>query len=283
MFSTHSTPFQGTFGKGVVAVPAACLLALMLAGCSRGPDARPVASAHVAVRSAPVAAPAHAIADVDPLLAKARRAYADHKVVAPAGDNAMEYYEAALAKDPGNAVARDALREIFPYGVPFVEVAISQGNYDEAEREIGVLAKADPENNTVTLLRSMLAANGGRAPQAAAVDGGTALAADAFRSGDRSLVLKASADSWVQVASTDGRRTDSRILRAGESRSYRSNGALRVTLGNAAAIAVVADGRTIPVNAPRYSRVAHVVLFARDAAPSRIASVAAGSDGKIAL
>ncbi len=90
------------------------------------------------------------------LLTAAREAYAQHRVVAPAGDNAMEYYEAVLARDPNNQVARDALRETFPFGVPVVEKAIAQNDFAEANREIALLTKADPTNYTLTLLRSKL-------------------------------------------------------------------------------------------------------------------------------
>ncbi|TAN07222.1 MAG: energy transducer TonB [Rhodanobacteraceae bacterium] len=93
---------------------------------------------------------------VPDLLSAARAAYAQHRLVAPAGDNAMEYYEAVLAREPTNQVAKDALRETFPFGVPDVEKAISQNNFAEANREIAVLSKADPTNYTLTLLRSKL-------------------------------------------------------------------------------------------------------------------------------
>jgi protein TonB len=68
----------------------------------------------------------------------------------------MEYYEAVLAKDPKNQVAKDALRETFPFSVPDVEKAISQNNFAEANRQIDVLSRADPTNYTLTLLRSKL-------------------------------------------------------------------------------------------------------------------------------
>ena len=93
---------------------------------------------------------------VNDLLTAARQAYSQHKLVAPVGDSAMEYYEAALAKDPKNQVAKDALRETFPFAANDVDKAISQNNFDEAAREIAVLAKADPSNYTLTLLRSKL-------------------------------------------------------------------------------------------------------------------------------
>lgn len=91
---------------------------------------------------------------IDQLLAAARTAMNQQKLVAPRGDNAFEYYEEALQKDPKNQVAQDALRESFPFGANAVEAAIGQNNFDEAQREIGLLAKADPSNYTLTILRS---------------------------------------------------------------------------------------------------------------------------------
>lgn len=160
-------------------------VALLLAGCGKGQNpaaSAPAASAKPAA-SAPASAPAQLPASlpaasasspsaqaqaaaqakaklsamsVADLLSAARNAYAQHRLVAPAGDNAMEYYEAVLAKDPNNQVAKDALRETFPFGVPDVEKAVSDNNFAEASREIDLLAKADPTNYTLTLLRSKL-------------------------------------------------------------------------------------------------------------------------------
>jgi protein TonB len=123
------------------------------------PSASPAAAASAAEAEAQAAAKVKAKLDsmsVPDLLTAARNAYAQHRLVAPAGDNAMEYYEAVLAKDPKNQVAKDALRETFPFGVPDVEKAISSNNFAEANRQIGILAKADPTNYTLTLLRSKL-------------------------------------------------------------------------------------------------------------------------------
>lgn len=167
--------------RGALAVSG---MALLLAGCghstsnapasSAAPPGKPVAAsprASAPAVVAPVVAASAAQAQqqavaaartklqsmsVSDLLAAARDAYAQHRLVTPAGDNAMEYYEAVLAKDPGNQVAKDALRETFPFGVPDVEKAISGNNFDEAGREIDLLAKADPTNYTLTLLRSKL-------------------------------------------------------------------------------------------------------------------------------
>ena len=93
---------------------------------------------------------------VDQLLAEARKALAEQRLVAPAGDNAVEYYVSVLAKDPKNRDAQGALREIFPFAEPVVEQAVNKGNLDEAQREIDLLAKADPNNYTLTILRAKL-------------------------------------------------------------------------------------------------------------------------------
>ncbi|HEY9112459.1 MAG TPA: TonB family protein [Rhodanobacteraceae bacterium] len=123
------------------------------------PAQPPATAASVAAQAQQAAAAAKAkltTMSVSDLLSAAREAYAQHRLVSPAGDNAMEYYEEVLARDPNNQVAKDALRETFPFSVPEVEKAISQNNFDEAGREIDVLSKADPTNYTLTLLRSKL-------------------------------------------------------------------------------------------------------------------------------
>ncbi|HVU82661.1 MAG TPA: hypothetical protein VHD89_11705, partial [Rhodanobacteraceae bacterium] len=102
-------------------------MALLLAGCGKGQgpaSSAPVASAKPAASAPAASAPAELPAatpssassaaqaqaaaqakaklsgmSVTDLLSAARDAYAQHRLVAPAGDNAMEYYEAVLAKD----------------------------------------------------------------------------------------------------------------------------------------------------------------------------------------
>jgi protein TonB len=93
---------------------------------------------------------------VDQLLAEARTAMNEQRLVAPAGNNAFEFYMKVLQKQPGNPVAADALRETFSYGSAATEQTINQRDFNEAQREIDLLAKADPENYTLTILRSKL-------------------------------------------------------------------------------------------------------------------------------
>ena len=94
--------------------------------------------------------------DLDQLLAEARRAMNEQRYLAPAGNNAFEFYLKALEQQPNNAVALDALRETFPFAAGMAEQAINARDFNEAQREIDLLAKADQTNYTVTILRSKL-------------------------------------------------------------------------------------------------------------------------------
>jgi len=90
------------------------------------------------------------------LLREAGSALRENRLVAPAGNNALEYYLRILEKDPNNATAKDTLREMFPIVTGPVEQSINNGSLDEATRVINLLAKADPNNYTLTILRGKL-------------------------------------------------------------------------------------------------------------------------------
>lgn len=99
------------------------------------------------------------------LLQHARQAMAEQRLLAPAGNNAFESYLAVLTREPDNRVAQDALREIFPFAAHAAEQAIDEGNDAEAQREVELLARADPQNFTLTLLQSKLQARRDAAAQ----------------------------------------------------------------------------------------------------------------------
>ncbi|MBV8157846.1 MAG: energy transducer TonB [Dyella sp.] len=90
------------------------------------------------------------------LLSEARKAVNEQRLLAPAGNNAFEFYLKVLEKQPGNQVAADALRETFPVGASVAEQSINQRDFSDAQRQIDLLAKADPANYTLTILRSKL-------------------------------------------------------------------------------------------------------------------------------
>jgi periplasmic protein TonB len=94
--------------------------------------------------------------DLNQLLAEARTAMNEQRYLAPAGNNAFEFYLRVLEKEPGNKVASDALRETFPFAATSAEQAINSRDFGEAQRQIDLLAKADPANFTLTILRSKL-------------------------------------------------------------------------------------------------------------------------------
>lgn len=94
--------------------------------------------------------------NLNQLLAEARKAMNGQRLLAPAGNNAFEFYLKALEKQPGNPVATDALRETFPFAANAAEQAINGRDFSEAQRQIDLLAKADPANYTLTILRSKL-------------------------------------------------------------------------------------------------------------------------------
>lgn len=105
---------------------------------------------------APVVSAAVEGLSIDQLYREARKAMAEQRMVAPAGNNALEFYLAILETDPTNAGANDALRELFPFASGTAEQEINQGNLEEATRIIDSLAKADPSNYTLTILRSKM-------------------------------------------------------------------------------------------------------------------------------
>lgn len=103
-----------------------------------------------------VAPAAPAALTVDQLYKEARAAMSSNRMVSPPGNNALEYYLQILAKTPDDSGATDALRELFPFASAGAEEQINQGNFDEATRIMNLLAKADPSNYTLTILRSKL-------------------------------------------------------------------------------------------------------------------------------
>jgi periplasmic protein TonB len=125
----------------------------MVLADSGGHPSSPVS---VESRAAP-AAPANVAAmDINQLLSEARTAMNEQRYLAPVGNNAFEFYLRALEKQPGNQVATDALRETFPFAATSAEQAINTRDFNEAQRQIDLLAKADPTNFTLTILRSKL-------------------------------------------------------------------------------------------------------------------------------
>lgn len=121
----------------------------------RGDDADQPSPQQVVAAAGPVI---RAGIGTDELLQHARDAIAAQRLLAPAGNNALELYLAVLKREPGNRVAQDALREIFPFAAHAAEQTIDAGDDAEAQRQIELLTRADPQNYTLTLLQAKLQA-----------------------------------------------------------------------------------------------------------------------------
>ena len=140
----------------------ALALAALLSAC--GGDEQPPAqqqapstATQVPAGAAPAATPAEAApVPVEQLLKNASLAMAEDRMVAPAGNNAIEYYLAVTAQEPNNVQATQALVDIFPLAAQIAEREIAQKNVAEAERIVGLLDRASPNSYTVNTIRGKL-------------------------------------------------------------------------------------------------------------------------------
>ncbi|SJZ96975.1 energy transducer TonB [Novilysobacter spongiicola] len=138
---------------------------LALSACG-GDDA---ASDQAALGTAPATAPAAsepaptpetAVADSvnalgeDELRQAARAAYAENRLYAPAGDNAVEYYLALRDKSEGDASVSSALTDLLPMTVIATEQSIARDDFSEARRLAALLEKAEPSHPALSRLKS---------------------------------------------------------------------------------------------------------------------------------
>jgi protein TonB len=142
----------------VLAAAIAAYFFIPRGGNAPAPSATPAAGTPASSTAPTAAAPVPQVPELskDQLIKEASTAMHESRLISPAGNNAVEFYLKVLEKDPNNNTARDALREMFPIVTPVVEQNINAGQVDEALREIDTLAKADPNNYTLTILRSKL-------------------------------------------------------------------------------------------------------------------------------
>lgn len=90
------------------------------------------------------------------LLDLAAKAMAEHRLVAPAGSNACEFYLSVRELDPDNTTAREGLRRLFPAATAEVERSINALQLDEAARELRLLRDVDGTDFTLALLGGKL-------------------------------------------------------------------------------------------------------------------------------
>ncbi len=132
-------------------------ISLVLSACgSSEPPATAPPTGTVAT-PAPAAAPVPAPIDAKTSLTLANAAFRQNRIVAPAGDNALEHTLNALRQDPENAGANEILVDLTPIAAAAIEAEIAAGNLVEAERVMALLSSANPSSLIVKGLQRRLA------------------------------------------------------------------------------------------------------------------------------
>ncbi|MGA9422582.1 MAG: RodZ domain-containing protein [Rhodanobacteraceae bacterium] len=90
----------------------------------------------------------------------------------------------------------------------------------------------------------------------------------AAASGSHVLSVKLNQPSWVEVVAADGDKLEYALLPAGSERSYRSDQALSIRIGNTAGAEVSADGKALDLDPFSHANVAQHVLFGSNKAAS---------------
>jgi len=147
----------------------ACLLmAAALGACSKQEEAAPAATPAATPADKPAAAPvpatppAPAVAatvqamGADQLRDAASRALRENRMYAPAGDNAMEYYLALRDKLPDDASVASALTDLLPYTIIAAEQAVTREQFEEAQRLVALVEKADKSAPALPRIRQSI-------------------------------------------------------------------------------------------------------------------------------
>ena len=145
----------------VVSTTLALALGLGLSACSKDEPAPGAATADAGI-TAPVVPPESAVSarvsamSADDLREAARQAYAENRLYAPVGNNAVEYYLGLRDKVPGDAAVSSALIDLLPMTVIATEQSVARDDYAEAQRLVALLDKADPQHPALARLKSSI-------------------------------------------------------------------------------------------------------------------------------
>jgi protein TonB len=137
--------------------------ATMLAALTCAFVAVPVAAAD------PATARAASTVDTKTLMADARRAVQAGQLIAPAGDNAFEYYVAIRRIDAAHAGANEGIVDLYPLMADATTAALDRGNWNEAARLLMLIEAGVPDSRLAPRLRQRIEAAGVRVPVTTAV------------------------------------------------------------------------------------------------------------------
>ncbi len=128
-------------------------------GNSRAVNEAAPAATGTPAPGAPAAGSQSAVAPpaASPLLARAALALSANRLTSPAGDNALELYQQALARNPADADARVGLAEVHERLLARAENALLEERLDEASAAIETARGAGVEGGRIAFLTAQLA------------------------------------------------------------------------------------------------------------------------------
>lgn len=141
-----------------VSVPALALVAAITAAIwwwSGQQAAMVAAPPSVATSVTPGAAP-DAPDQVEALMLRARAALNERRLVAPAGDNAVEIYLAVLDRQSDHVAAQQAMLELIPPAAEAVEAAIAAADLAEARRRLVLVQRMGGSELRLNMIRQQL-------------------------------------------------------------------------------------------------------------------------------
>lgn len=111
---------------------------------------------------------------IDELLTAAETAVQDRQLFVPVGESAFEMYLRVVEQEPLHVRAKNALSDLFPYAMLYVEQRTAAGDLAEGERVLDLMERADANapalprlQRAVADLRNRVAAEAQRATAAA--------------------------------------------------------------------------------------------------------------------
>ncbi|MBJ6979218.1 MULTISPECIES: energy transducer TonB [unclassified Luteimonas] len=159
---------QASAWRGLPRVALAAALVIAIAACGKDdapaqPDAAATGTAaaganatEAAAEQAAAQADALAALGPDELRERGRTAYAESRLYAPAGDNALEYYLALREKSPGDAAVASALTDLMPMLVIATEQARDREDFEESRRLAALVARADATHPALQRLQASI-------------------------------------------------------------------------------------------------------------------------------
>lgn len=148
--------------RGLAPLALAVAVACAFTACKKE-AAEEAAAPGTVQQAAPAPTPASVVSaevaamNPDQLRSEASKAYAENRLYAPAGSNAMEYYLALRDKQPGDASASSALIDLLPMTVIATEQGIAREDWAEAKRLVAMVEKADSAHPSLARLKDSIA------------------------------------------------------------------------------------------------------------------------------